>query len=162
MGDLANVKNTLPAEMQDVFDADSLAGDLYDGVQGGFAVISIRGSRFRIAKAGEETVMLNEKDEPIGSLECVLVKASRNVSKLYYAKSFEEGDDAAPDCWSIDGITPDQGATTPQSKKCATCPQNVWVARSPRQVKRPRHVVTIVASLSSLWVTSRTNNTMVP
>ena len=126
MGDLANVKNTLPAEMQDVFDADSLAGDLYDGVQGGFAVISIRGSRFRIAKAGEETVMLNEKDEPIGSLECVLVKASRNVSKLYYAKSFEEGDDAAPDCWSIDGITPDAGATTPQSSKCATCPQNVW------------------------------------
>lgn len=126
MGDLAEVKNTLPAELQDVFNADDLAGDLYDGVQGGFGVISIRGSRFRIAKGGEETLMVNDKEEPIGSLECILVKASRNVSKIYYAKSFEDGDAEAPDCWSVDGIKPDAGSTTPQAKACATCPQNVW------------------------------------
>lgn len=126
MGDLAEVKNQLPAELQDVFNAEDLAGDLYDGVQGGFGVISIRGSRFRISKGGEETLMVNDNDEPIPSLECILIKASRNVSKIYYAKSFEDGDAEAPDCWSVDGIKPDAGSTTPQAKLCASCPQNVW------------------------------------
>jgi hypothetical protein len=126
MGALANVKNTLPAELQGVFNADDLAGDLYDGIQGGFAVISIRGSRFRIAKGGEEEVMLNEKEEPIGSLECVIVKASRNVSKIFYKAAYAEGDAESPDCWSVNGLTPDAGAELPQSKTCATCPQNVW------------------------------------
>ena len=126
MSALEAVKNTLPAELQDVFNADDLAGDLYDGVQGGFAVISIRGSRFRISKGGEETVMLNENQEPIPSLECVLIKASRNVSKIYYEASYAEGDAESPDCWSVNGMTPDAGAEKPQSKTCATCPQNQW------------------------------------
>ena len=126
MGDLANIKNNLPAEIADVFNADDLAGDLYDGIQAGFAVVSIRGSRWRISKGGETEPVVNADGEPVASLECVIVKASRNVSKIFYAEAYAEGDAEAPDCWSVDGLTPDAGSGTPQSKTCATCPQNVW------------------------------------
>jgi len=126
MGDLANIKNNLPAEIADVFNADDLAGDLYDGIQAGFAVVSIRGSRWRISKGGETEPVVNADGDPVAALECVIVKASRNVSKIFYAEAYAEGDAEAPDCWSVDGITPDAGSGTPQSKTCATCKQNVW------------------------------------
>jgi hypothetical protein len=126
MGDLANIKNNLPAEIADVFDADELAGDLYDGIQAGFAVVSIRGSRWRISKGGDAEAVVNADGDPVASLECVIVKASRNVSKIYYQEDYAEGDAEAPDCWSVDGITPDAGSGKPQSKTCATCKQNVW------------------------------------
>jgi len=126
MGDLANIRNNLPAEIADVFNTDDLAGDLYDGIQAGFAVVSIRGSRWRISKGGETEPVVTADGEPVASLECVIVKASRNVSKIFYAEAYAEGDAEAPDCWSVDGITPDAGSGTPQSNTCATCPQNVW------------------------------------
>ncbi|RLC12733.1 MAG: hypothetical protein DRI24_16990 [Deltaproteobacteria bacterium] len=124
--DMIDVRTQLPAELADVFNADDLAGDLYDGIQGGFAVVSIRGSRWRISKGGDAEPVLNADGEPVPSLECVIIKASRNVSKIYYAESYAEGDAEAPDCWSIDGKTPDAGAENPQSASCAGCPQNVW------------------------------------
>lgn len=126
--DLTTVKSQLPADMQGVFDTDELAGDLYDGLQGGFAVVSFRGSKWRIKHAGEETLVLKD-DEAAPSIEAVIVKASKNVSKIYYDKQYEEGDDSAPDCWSIDGITPDAAAPSPQADSCAGCPQNVWGSR---------------------------------
>jgi hypothetical protein len=126
MGDLANIKSNLPAEIADVFDANELAGDLYDGIQAGFAVVSIRGSRWRISKGGDTEPVLNAEGEPVASLECVIVKASRNVSKIFYLEAYAEGDAEAPDCWSVDGVTPDAGSGKPQSTTCATCKQNVW------------------------------------
>ncbi len=126
MGDVITWKANLPAELQEAFNTEELAGDLYDGVSGGFAVVSFRGSKWRIKHGGEENPILNENEEPVASLECVLVKASKNVSKIFYAEQYEEGDDSAPDCWSIDGIKPDSASPDIQSQTCAACPNNVW------------------------------------
>lgn len=126
--DLTTVKNNLPAALQDVFNTDELAGDLYDGLQGGFAVVSFRGSKWRIKHGGEENLILKD-GEAAPSIEAVIVKASKNVSKIFYDKNYEEGDDSAPDCWSIDGITPDAAAPNPQADACAGCPQNIWGSR---------------------------------
>jgi len=119
----------LPAELASVFDVAALAGDLTNGAGGGFQVISIRGSKWRIKVGGEEKPILNENGEAIPSIEAVIVKSSDAVSKIYYAQSYTEGDDEAPACSSIDGVTPDAGVANRQSDSCTTCPHNVWGSR---------------------------------
>jgi len=116
----------LPAGMEDVFNADDMAGDLYEGVSSGFGVVSIKGSKWKIKHGGEEHPVLDDAGDPKAALEVVILKASRDVSKLYYAKAYEDGDDSEPDCYSSDGKTPDTGAHNPQSASCATCTHAQW------------------------------------
>lgn len=110
------------------FDED-LNDDLTSGVSGGFAVMSFRGSKWRVKHGGEETPIVDQDGEAVPSLRAVLVKANRNISKVYYAKKFEEGSLDEPDCLSIDGIVPDPGVQNPVSKQCATCPKNAFGSR---------------------------------
>lgn len=126
MGDLVNIKNgaNIPAEYAGMFEADS--DDLISGASGGFAVVSIRGSKWRIKSGGEETVVTNDEGDPMPTLEVVMIKASPALSKIYYAKSYEEGDAEAPDCYSTDGVKPSADAPNKQSDSCATCPHAVW------------------------------------
>ncbi len=138
MGNIVTFKANLPAELQGAFNTEELAGDLYDGISGGFAVVSFRGSKWRIKHGGEEKPILNENEEPVPSLECVLVKASKNVSKIFYAGQYEEGDDSAPDCWSINGIKPDTASPNIQCETCAACPNNVWGSKISPQGKKTK------------------------
>lgn len=133
MGELThfNPKSKLPAEMASVFDADALAGDLIEGATGGgFQVISIRGSKWRVKSGGVEHPILNlDTEEPAPSIEVVLLKAKKEVSKIWYAKKYSEGDSEAPDCFSIDGVAPDPSSTNAQAPSCAACPHNQWGSR---------------------------------
>lgn len=129
MGEIVEISKNLPAEMRDVFNPDALAGDLYDGVASGFSVVSFRGSKWRIKHNGEEELLTRDVDGeevPIPSLEVVLIKASRNISKIYYEGNYSEGDDSPPACFSVDGIRPDVQSANPQAETCAVCKQNVW------------------------------------
>lgn len=120
----------LPAELASVFDVDALAGDLTDGAGGGgFQVLSIRGSKWRVKSQGEEQVIVNEDDDPIPSIEVVILKANKGVSKIYYNKKYSEGDDEAPTCFSVDGISPDASSTKKQHTNCAACKHNEWGSR---------------------------------
>lgn len=117
---------SLPAGVAELFDVNEIGDDLSSGVTGGFAVVSIRGSKWRIKYQGDETPVLNEDGEPVPSIEVVMLKASPNVSRIYYAKSFEEGDAEEPDCYSLDGIKPEAGCRSKQADNCAVCPRAVW------------------------------------
>jgi hypothetical protein len=119
-------RNTIPANLIDVFETDDMADDLTSGVSGGFSVVSIRGSKFRIKHGGDETLVTNADGDPVASLEVVMIKASPNLSHIYYEKSFEEGDAEAPDCFSIDGVRPHAESRNQQCDTCATCPNAVW------------------------------------
>jgi hypothetical protein len=123
------MNENLPADLSDIFGADDVTNDLSDGVTGGFAVISIRGSKWRIKRAGEEEPILNADGDPIPSMEVVLVKSAPSISRTYYKDQYVEGSDAEPDCTSIDGIAPDAGCANPQAKTCAACPQSRWGSR---------------------------------
>jgi hypothetical protein len=116
----------LSAEDASFFDLDEIGDDLSSGITGGFAIVSIRGSKWRIKHQGEETPVLNEDEEPVPSLEVVMLRVSRHVSRIFYKKSFEEGDAEEPDCYSLDGISPAEGVKAKQCDNCATCPQAVW------------------------------------
>ena len=111
---------------------NKLAGDnddLSSGVRGGYGVVSIRGSKFHIKTDGDETTVLNDDGDPVGSLKFVLLKASPHVSKNYYEGGYEAGSTEGPSCWSIAGDIPDPSAPNKQAASCAVCPNNEYGSR---------------------------------
>ena len=119
---------------------NALAGNLPDmnsaaneGLSAGFAIIGYKGRNWRIKHRGNEVVVSTAdaqgRQQPSAWLDVVIVGVSPAISKQYYAKRFAEGDDAAPDCFSTDGVQPDAASTAKQSTACSMCPQNVWGSR---------------------------------
>lgn len=100
--------------------------DLSAGVSAGFGVLSYRGKVWRVNYKGDENKILNADGDPVASVPIIILKAKPQLSKIYYAKSYEEGDDASPDCFSMDGVTPDRSIREPQCASCAACPHNQW------------------------------------
>lgn len=61
-----------------------------------------------------------------GALNAVVVNASPKVGRIFYAKQWSpDSEPTAPDCFSNDGVAPDQGATNPQASACNDCQQNI-------------------------------------
>ncbi len=83
--------------------------------------ISIKGGVFRLMADGKEIAAIDER-----FLDVVIVKAAAKVARIFYMSKYDpEAAAAAPNCWSTDGDKPDAGVKEPQSKTCASCPQNV-------------------------------------
>jgi hypothetical protein len=82
--------------------------------------ISIRGGVFRKIVNGEEVMQNDDR-----AMNVVIVKSASSVHRTFYAGTYKEGENAAPDCWSSNNETPDAIVRNPQSPKCATCPQNI-------------------------------------
>lgn len=115
----------VPALLKDQMGSD----DLSAGVTGGFAVLSIRSSKWRVKYQGEEHPILNADGDPVASLEAVIVKANPHITKNFYAQGYSDGASEAPDCFSLDGLKPDASVEKPQSDTCARCPKNVFGSR---------------------------------
>jgi len=94
------------------------------GLQAGFAVIGTKGRNWRIKYRGEEELIMDGRN-PVPSLDVVIVGVSPFVSKNYYEKGFEQDSAEAPDCFSVNGVTPDASAAHKQSPTCAVCPKNL-------------------------------------
>jgi hypothetical protein len=118
---------SLPAYLKNVNKAD-LNSDLLAHASGGFPIISIKGKTFSIRRDGERRMMMNPKDPESAatSIEVVMVRVNKGVSKVFYAKGYTDGEDAKPDCFSNDGKAPDASSTKPQAKTCQVCPKNQW------------------------------------
>lgn len=118
----------LPAAIQRALAAagGEVMKEVTGGVTSGFPIISYRGKVWRIKKSGEEHDVLDENEDPIPSIEVVLVKSNPMPSKIFYENAYEEGSTEAPRCWSADGVKPDVGVQQPVCKTCAACPKNVW------------------------------------
>lgn len=114
--------------------------DLTGGVSIGFPVLSIKGKVFHIREGGESDLVTQPGDDeaPATSLEIVLIKANRHVSKVYYDAGYEEGADAAPTCYSNDGEVPADDSEEKQCKTCAACPHNQWGARITESGKKAK------------------------
>jgi hypothetical protein len=96
--------------------AKALAGG---AVGGGGKRISIKGGVFRLNDGGKEIAAIEDR-----YLDVVVVNAAPDVSRVFYAKSYD-GEASAPDCWSQDGKTPSPDAGNPQHHKCDGCPKNI-------------------------------------
>jgi len=100
--------------------------ELTGGVTGSFPIVSIRGKLFRVKAKGQEQIVKNTDGDPVGSIKVVILRGNERLSKIYYEADYEEGSDASPDCFSVDGVKPDRSILAPQHASCDTCKHNVW------------------------------------
>lgn len=98
-------------------------------VAASFSIVGYRGKNWRVKYRGEEKLVMDSRGVPDSILDVVIVGISPNISKQFYDKKYTEGDDGAPDCFSVDGVTPDAASPKKQCEACAVCPQNVWGSR---------------------------------
>jgi hypothetical protein len=97
----------------------ALTGGLSSGQS--FPRISIKGSRFRIKEGETETVLDST------NLDVIIIGANPRLSKTWYAAQWsKDAEPTAPDCFSLDGVSPDAESADPQNDLCASCPQNSW------------------------------------
>lgn len=99
-----------------------------NGLTAAFAVIGYKGKNWRIKHRGEDELVMSG-GVPVPVLNVIIVGVSPNISKQFYEKKYTEGDDGAPDCFSIDGVTPDAASPKKQCASCAACPMNAWGSR---------------------------------
>jgi hypothetical protein len=81
--------------------------------------IGLKGSRFRLIVAGIEECVIQEP-----YLDVIFLGAAPAVSRVYFEGSYKQGENAAPTCYSADGVAPADDVKAKQSDKCMTCPQN--------------------------------------
>jgi len=104
--------------------------ELGAGVNSSYGIVGIKGKVWSIRFAGEEKQLMREDgDGPRNSVEVVLLKASPSISKIFYKNGYVDGANAAPDCWSADGIKPDSSVQAKCHSTCADCPMNAWGSR---------------------------------
>ena len=104
--------------------------DLGAGIQASYGIIGYKGKVWSTRYQGDtKQLMRPDGDGPRNSIEVVLVKGSPAISKIYYKQGYVDGSDAAPDCWSADGIKPDASVKTKCNATCADCPMNAWGSR---------------------------------
>ncbi len=109
---------------------DTSPSDLSEGIAQSYPIVSFKGKVWRVKHKGEERAVKDPTTgDPVASILAVVVKASSRISKLFYDKRYQEGDDAAPDCFSLDGLFPDPSVQKPPHTACATCPKNAWGSR---------------------------------
>jgi hypothetical protein len=125
MSDLIPTNIQVPAHLASkVGKPSALAQSLMGGMSSNadsYPRISIKGARFRIVEDGNETVL----DSNV--LEAVIVGANPRLSKTWYAKAWTpDAEPSAPDCFSLDGVSPHVDSTDPQNDLCASCQQNAW------------------------------------
>lgn len=99
------------------------------GVTGSFAIVGYKGRNWHIKFRSEDTLVTSDGKTPMPNLDVVIVGVSPYIAKQFYEKRYTEGSDEAPDCFSLDGITPDVSAQKKQHATCATCPNNAWGSR---------------------------------
>lgn len=121
-------KGNVPAGLGD-FVGGLDSDDLSAGVSGGFSVISVRGSKWRIKAGGDDMPMLDSAGEAMPSIRVVILKANNHVSKNYYEGAYSEGVSDAPSCFSLDGVKPDASVENPVHDNCAACPYNQFGSR---------------------------------
>ena len=102
-----------------------------------YAIIGYKGRNWRLKHRGEEELLMHG-GVPIPTLSVVVVGVAAAISKQFYDKKYSEGDDASPDCFSNNGITPDLASSKKQCTTCAACPQNVWGSRITENGKRAK------------------------
>ena len=109
--------DTLPAEWD----------DLTANVSIGFPILGIKGGKWHYRFKGEDQILMDATGRfPTPAVQVVVLKAQKELSRTYYQSGYVEGVNAQPDCWSSDGVRPDETVAQPMNPVCATCPCDAW------------------------------------
>lgn len=123
--------SNLPANLGAVsskFASANIANTAAAGIEGGFASLKYKGSKWAIDYRGQSTPITRTVDgETFQSMtvEVVIIDASPTKSKVFYSAGYAgEGSNEKPTCSSANGVTPDAHVVNKQANVCATCPMN--------------------------------------
>jgi len=127
MGTLIPINQSRPpSKLLERKGAPTSASNFTEGVADSFPRLSIRGKAFWVRINGKE-MRAGSVDANKGAIvDVVLVNASRNLAKTYYARPFSSGDAEMPDCWSLDSVRPDSSIAHPVNPTCQDCPKNAF------------------------------------
>ena len=76
------------------------------------------------------------EEELIQTVDVVIIAYNENRGRAYYGgRTYDQNAEAAPVCWSNDGVTSSPASTERQSEKCNVCPQAIKGSRQTDQGK---------------------------
>lgn len=126
--DLLASTSKLPAHLRKFANVD--AGEWESGAASGFPVLSLKGKTFHIGRGDDHELVCDpDTGEQATGINIVVLKTHKGVAKTFYSKSYEEGDNGKPTCFSLNGDEPDPASEDRQSRKCATCKHNQFGSR---------------------------------
>lgn len=99
-----------------------IANRFTSGISVPFPVLSVKGKVFTLKWNDEERPFV--QNGAAAPIDVVLVNSSPYNNKSYYLRGYDGVSNDAPDCWSIDGVTPSPQAAARQSPTCASCKWN--------------------------------------
>jgi hypothetical protein len=101
--------------------------DLTANVSIGFPILGIKAGKWHYRYKGEDQILMDATGRfPTPAIQVVILKAQKELSRTYYQSGYVEGVNAPPDCWSSDGVAPDNSVANPINPVCATCPCDAW------------------------------------
>ena len=101
--------------------------DLTANVSIGFPILGIKGGKWHYRFHGEDEILMDAQGRfPTPAVQVVILKAQQTLSRTYYVNGYVEGVNNPPDCWSSDGVRPDETVAQPINPVCATCPCDAW------------------------------------
>lgn len=135
---LQQSQSQLPVAVRTVMEGMQ-SSEMQANVGASFAVVSIKGKTFSIKFGGASTMLTMESN---GSqfaaqyFDVVIPIAKAELSKTWYKGTYQEGDDAQPDCWAEDGLHP----LAPEAQRpivngapcrdCRICPMNQFGSKA--------------------------------
>ena len=102
--------------------------DLMSGVALSFPILGIGTNQWVVRHKGEDRlVTIPNTEYPAPFVDVVLVKAQKEMSRVFYASGYVPGvRGRKPDCWSSNGVKPDETVPDPVNPVCATCRNAQW------------------------------------
>lgn len=102
---------------------------LSEGIGSSYAVIGYKGKVWSLRHRGERHTFTRTDDgSPLSYIDVIMLRQGKAKAKSYYPDGYspESSEGKRPTCNSLNGLTPDADAVTPQAQACALCPRNVW------------------------------------
>lgn len=87
--------------------------------------LSFRGKAWRIVLDDNETLITNKEGEPSTTVSVIILDQIKKRSRSFYEGQYVAGENKAPKCSSMDGVTPDKDIKEPVASACASCPNSV-------------------------------------
>lgn len=119
-------KAGMPAHVAGFFGEDG--GSNIDN-KGSVPSLSPQGKMWTIALNGTKTKLEKRNSdgdvEPVNVMRVVVLDYAKRRGRAYYEGAYDPAKEAAPVCWSDDGITPDDIVPQKQAPKCDGCPMSV-------------------------------------
>jgi hypothetical protein len=93
-----------------------------------FPILAIAANQWIVRWKGEDRVVpIPNTDYAAPFVDVVILNAQKDMSRVFYKDPYVQNvRGKKPDCWSSNGVKPDDEVAVPVNPVCATCPNSAW------------------------------------